>query len=174
MWILGISQMWNAKLRAQEGASGVDLHSQVEAFGICLIQWRFVNGRSIVDQNVNAAKLLDALLNCLLHALLVSDVALNWQTFTTCFSYLLSCRVDRAFQLRVRFDGFGNDGNVCSVFSRSHSHSKANAARSSRYENGLTLKIANILKLECLDVFKDPSSLLCTKLAIELFESIHV
>lgn len=72
-------------VRPEKGSPCIDAVHQVvflhrRMFGACQ-----VNGAGIVDEDVDASKMLNRRLHCLLHLLLISNVDLTWQALSTRF-----------------------------------------------------------------------------------------
>ena len=75
--------MRKAVLGNHESSSNVNLMHEVILLHRLIDSPHQVDCRSVVDQDINASKCFHNFLNTLLHALFISDVALEWKSFAS-------------------------------------------------------------------------------------------
>jgi len=163
--------MGNAKLGAQEGSSGVDLHGQVELLGACLFNRQLVDGGGIVDADVDAPELFHCQVDGVLNALFVSNIALDWEALATSLTDLLGSRVDCARELWMRLDGLSGDSNIGSVPGGSQNDRESDSSGGATDKDGLPLEAIlpfKLLEIKVLNIFKYPSRFLRLEMAIDL------
>src|SRR6185369_656981 len=112
MRVIGTLQMRQARLRYEKSAPRIDGVHQIEAFYFRLLERCEGNGAGVVDAYIDAAEFRDRLLDGVLNLVLVTDIAGNRQRSSAGPFNLLSGRVDRTFQLRIRLRGLGGNCHV--------------------------------------------------------------
>ena len=113
-----LEQMRQAELRDEEGAAPIHRMHQVVALHRRVERAGQRNGRGIVDADVDAAELANRVRDGLLHLRLVADIAGERQRAAARFLDLGGRRMDRAFELRMRRDRLGGDGDIGPVSRR--------------------------------------------------------
>ena len=129
--------MRNGELRCEESAAAIDRLDQIVAFDGHALDIDWVDSACIVDHDVDAAKGLDRLLYSSIQAISIPDIALDGEGTATGLLNFLCCRIDGPFQLRVRCDSLGGDGNICTVACAALCDFKADTTGGACDEDGL-------------------------------------
>src|SRR5690348_6986724 len=96
MRIICLEQIWQASLRAHKGAAPVYPMHQIVAADRRLECSGRADRTRVVDQNIDASKLLGRFLDCFADPPFVPDIDNQRKRPATFLPYLLSGRVDRA------------------------------------------------------------------------------
>jgi hypothetical protein len=79
VWILRLDEVGQAVFGDHESATDVDLVHQIVSFHRLAHRIGEVDGRCVVDQDIDASESFNNFIDALLHSLFVSDVALQSQ-----------------------------------------------------------------------------------------------
>ena len=121
-------EMRDAGLGGQEGAARVDLVHQVVALHVGGQGAGELDGRGVVDADIDAAEGRRRLFHGVLDAGLVAHVDDQRQGLAAGLLDLLGGGVDGAGQVLVRLGGLGGDGDVGAVLGRAQRDGQADAA----------------------------------------------
>ena len=158
MRIFALPEVGNGKFRTDKGTSSIDALDKVIPLDIHILNAIILDGRGIVDEDIESSKNFDSLLNGSFDAFLIPDIDLQGQALATSLLDLFSSSVDRAFQLRLRGHCFGGNHDVCTVTGTAFCNCKADASRSSGDENGLSFEAAEfrLCEVEWDESFESP------------------
>jgi hypothetical protein len=121
--------MRDGVFRDHESAARIDLIHQIEAAHVGIDDRRPLDRACVVDEDVEAAKRRDGLLDRASHLRLVTHVDHKRQGVAAGLGDLLCGGEDGARQLRMRLVGFGRDDDVGAVARRAQCYGQPDAAR---------------------------------------------
>ncbi len=152
VWIVGLEQMGQTRLGAEEGSARVDLLHQIVAFHRCLEGSGQADGAGVVDQNIDPAEALDGPGDALQNLRIDPNVHHQRKRVAASPLDLLGGGEDGAGQLGMRLGGLGSDCDVGPVLCGAQSDSEPDAPTGSRDEECFPAKRAhsrNCLRARC-------------------------
>ena len=136
----GFREIGNGVFRHHEGAARIDLMHQIEAAHVGLRNRRELDGAGIVDHDVDAAEARRGLVERGLHRGFLAHVDLQSQRPPAGFLDLGGGGVDGAFELGMRLNCLGGDGDIGAVGGGLERDRQPDAARAAGDEQGLALQ----------------------------------
>eukprot|EP01137_Pigoraptor_chileana_P008155 Opistho-2@54599 len=140
MRIIAFAQVRDAILTHQESTAHINTLHQVKTFGLGLLGWSELDGRSIVDQHINPPKTVYRLLNGRLYLVFMTDIYLHSQCFSACGFYFLRSRKNSTTQTGVFFHTFGSDNNIGAFFGQTQGHGFTDTSAGAGNKYGSVLK----------------------------------
>ena len=143
-------QMRDGVFRHHEGAARVDLMHEIEALHVGLRDRRERDGAGIVDHDVEAAEMRGGLIERGLDGGLVAHVDHEGERLAAGFFDFAGRGVDGAFQLGVRLDRLGGDGDIGAVARSLERDGEPDAARGAGDEKRFSLERHRFPRLLCV------------------------
>src|SRR5690606_16897767 len=123
---------------------------QVETLGFGILSCGEGDRRSIIHQDVNAAKSLNCPIYRILYLILIPYVTLHCQRLPSCNNHFLRRAVNRSSQFWIFFHRFPKHHNIRTLRSQSESDSLANSPARTRNQHSFVFQrhTIEVLKLK--------------------------
>ena len=131
MGIFRLEKMGNALLREEIGPAYIDLVHQVVALHLGRQSTGEVDGGGIVDEDINAAKVLYRFLNRFFGQFFGAHIEVNCEGITTRLLHFFSRRINGAGKFGMRLGGLGRDHDIGAFLGEAEADGLANAAAGS-------------------------------------------
>ena len=127
--ILGLEQIGRREFGHHERASRIDLVHEIEALHLGRLAVCQRDRARIVDDDVDAAKMVRGFIQSVAHGRLIAHVDNDRQSIAASGLDLFGGGVDRAGQFWIDLGGLGGDGDVGAVARRAQADGETDAAR---------------------------------------------